>query len=69
MGMDIPKGQAPANDIEIRGRTSTSAINLSRKSSMASSGQATLYHDRMDDRMDCDSVLRDKFPELSYKTE
>jgi len=68
-GMDIPKGQAPANDIKIRGRTSTSAINLSRESSMVSSGQATLYHDRMDNRMDCDSVFGDKSPELFYKTE
>jgi len=31
-GMDIPKGQVPANDTEVRGRTPTSAINLSRES-------------------------------------
>jgi len=69
MGMDIPKGQAPANDLEVRGRTPTTAINLSRDSLMVSSGQVTPYHDRMDDRMDCKSVLGDNSPELSYETE
>ena len=68
-GMDIPKEQVPANDIEIRGRTPTTAINLSRESSMASPGQVTSYHDRMNNRIDCDSVLRDKSSELFYKTE
>ena len=68
-GMDIPKGHAPANNIEVRERTPTTAINLSRESSMASSSWVTLYHDKMDDRIDCDSVLRDKSPKLFYKIE
>ena len=69
MGMDIPKEQAPANNLEIRGRTPTTAINLSRESLIASSSQLTPYHDRMDDRMDCEPVLGDNSPELSYETE
>ena len=35
--MDIPKGYVPANNIEVRERTPTTAINLSRESSIASS--------------------------------
>ena len=69
MGMDIPKEQAPANNLEVRGRTPTTAINLSKESSMASSSWSTLYHDRMNDRIDCNSVLGDKSPGLSYETE
>jgi len=69
MRIDIPKRHTPANDIKVRGRTPTTAINFSREFSMASSGQATPYHNRMDDRMDCDSVLGDKSPELSYEIE
>jgi len=69
MRMDIPKGQASVNDIEVRGRISTTAINLSRESLMVFSSWATPYYNKMDDRMDCNSVLRDKSPELSYKTE
>jgi len=69
MGMDISKEQVPTNDIEIRGRTPTSAINLSRESLIVSSSWATSYYDRMDNRRDYDSVLRDKSSELSYETE
>ena len=38
MGMDSSKGQTPANNIEVRRRTSSSAINISREPLMASSG-------------------------------
>ena len=69
MGMDIPTGQVSANDFEVRERTPTTVINLSRESSMASSNQMTPYHDRMDNRIDCDSTLGDKTSELSYETE
>ena len=68
-GMDISTGQVPANNCEVRGRTPTTALNLSRESSMASSGWATPYYDRMDDKMDCESTSRDMTPELSYETE
>ena len=50
-GMDISTGQVPANNCKVRGRTPTTALNLSRESSMASSGQATPYHDRMDNKI------------------
>ena len=66
-GMDIPTRQAPVHSFEIRGRTPTTEINLSRESSM-SSGWATPYSDRMDN-MDVDSEPGDNSPELSYKTE
>jgi len=69
MGMDSPKGQTPANDLKVRERTSSLATNISRESSMASSGRATPYHERMDDQMDCDSEPRDMTPGLSYETE
>ena len=68
-GMDNPTGQEPANNCEVRERTPTTALNLSRESSMASSGWATPYCDRMYDRMDCDSTSKDMAPELSYETE
>ena len=69
MGMDILIEQVPANNFKIRERTPTTVINLSRESSMVSSGRSTSYYDKMDDRMDCDSILGDKTPELSYETE
>jgi len=65
--MDIPTGQAPIYGFEVRGKTPATEINLSRESLM-SSGQATPYHDRMDN-MDVDLELGDNSPELSYKTE
>jgi len=34
-----------------------------------SSGRAMPYHDRMDVNMDCDPMVGDYTPELSYKTE
>ena len=34
---------------------------------MMSSGQATPYHDRMGDDMDCDSMVRNSAPKLLYK--
>ena len=65
--MDNPTGQIPALDCEVRGRNPTSAANLSRESSMASSGRSTSYHDRMD--MNCNSTMGEPTPELSYETE
>ena len=67
--INISTGQVSANNCEIRGRTPTTALNLSRESLIVSSGQATLYCDRMDNKMDCESTSRDMTPELSYKIE
>ena len=67
-GMDSSKGQTPTNDFKVRGRTSSSTINISREPSMASSGRATLYHDKINNQMDCDSEPEDKTPGLSYET-
>ena len=36
---------------------------------MTSSSQSTPYYDKMDNRMDCNSVFGDKSPELFYETE
>ena len=68
-GIDISTEQVPANNCEVRGRTSTTALNLSRESSMASSSWATPYCDRMDNKMDCESTSKNMTPELSYETE
>jgi len=65
--MDIPTGQALVHSFEVRVRTPTTEINLSRESSMSSSW-ATPYHDRMDN-MDVDSEPGDNSFELSYETE
>jgi len=65
--MDNSTGQVPVLDCEVRGRNPTSVANLSKESSIASSGRSTPYHDRMD--MDCNSTMGEPTPELSYKTE
>ena len=69
IGMDIPIGQVLVFDFEVRGRNPVSAANLSRESSMASSGWSTPYHDRIDINMDCNSTVGKPTPKLSYKTE
>ena len=68
-GMDKSTGLEPANNNKVRGHILTTSSNLSRESSMASSGQSTPYCDRMNDRMDCDSISGDMAPELSYENE
>ena len=67
-GMNISTEQVPDNNCEVRGRTPNTALNFSRESSIAYSGWATLYCDKIDDRMDCKSTSRDMSPELSYET-
>ena len=72
LGMDIQSGQVPSNNSEVWGRNPLSTVNSSRDSSMASSGQATPYHDRMDTDMDCDPTISEsnnEHLELSYETE
>ena len=67
--MDSSTGQLPVFNFEVRGRIPTSVINLSRESSIVSFGWETLYHDRMDDNMDCNFIIGDSTLELSYETE
>ena len=72
IGIDIQSGHVPANNSKVRGRNPLSSINSSKDSSMASSGRATLYHDRMDTDMDyipCVEEMNNECLELSYKTE
>ena len=69
IGMDIPTGQAPATEVKVRGRSPVSSVNLSRESSMASSGCSTPYHDRMDTDMDFNPPTEELNLELSYETE
>ena len=48
LGMDIQQGFPLAINSEARGRNPSLSANSSRESSLASSGRATPYHDRMD---------------------
>jgi len=65
--MDIPTGQFPNNESKVRGRNSFLPVNLSRESSVASSGCSMPYHERMNVDMDLSSEKSQ--PEISYETE
>jgi len=65
--MDIPTGQFLNNESKVRGRNSFSPVNLSRESSVASSGHLTLYHKRMNIDMDLPSEKSQ--PEMSNEIE
>ena len=70
VGMDIQSGVSPTINSEERGRNPLPSANSSRESSLASSGRATPYHERMD--MDVvpeteESNIESR--ELSYETE
>ena len=72
IGMDIQIGQVPSNNLEVRGRNPISSVNISRESSMVSSGQSTPYHDRMNTDMDCNLTIEEpstEHLELFYETE
>jgi len=69
IGIDIPTGQVPASELEMRGRNSVSSVNLSRESLMAFSRRLTPYHDRMGTDMDFNPTIEEPSLELSYKTE
>jgi len=72
IGMDNQIGQVPITNPEVRGRNPVSSVNISRESSMASSGQSTPYHERMDTDMDCNPTSRESNMEhhkLSYEAE
>jgi len=70
VGMDIQSGVSPTINSEERGRNPLPIANSSRESSLASSGRATPYHERMD--MDVVPEIEEsntKSRELSYETE
>ena len=67
IGLDILTGQFPNNESKVRGRNSFSPVNLSRESSVASSGCLMPYHKRMNVNMDLPSEKLQ--PEMSYETE
>ena len=69
IGMDIQAGQGPVPDSAIRGRNLSPSVNLSRESSLASSGCSIPYHDRMDINVDFPSSRKVSNLELSYETE
>ena len=69
IGMDKSPGQAPAFSFEVRGRNPTFIANLSRESSIASSGRSTPYHERIDLNIDGDATMGELTPELFYETE
>ena len=70
IGMDIQSGVSPSINSEKQGRNPLPTANLSRESSLASSGRVTPYHERMD--MDVAPEIEEsntESHELSYKTE
>ena len=67
--MDIQTGQIPIPYSTMRGRNPSPSTNISRESSLASSGQSTSYHDRMDIDMNFPPPREESNLELSYKTE
>jgi len=72
IGMDIQEGLRPTNEPEVRGRQPSISNFSSRESSLASSGRATPYHNRMDmDVSDTNDTVNANLsgPELSYETE
>ena len=55
-GMDESSGTSLRNNVEVRGRTFSIEINLSRETSMSSTCSSTIYHERMaNNGMDVDS--------------
>jgi len=69
IGIDIQAGQGPAPDSEVRGRNISPSVNLSRESSLVSSGRSTPYHDRMDTDVDFPPSREVSNLELSYEIE
>ena len=69
IGMDIQAGQGSVPDSEVRGRNISPSVNLSRESSLASSGHSTPYHDRIDTDVNFTPSREVSNLELSYETE
>ena len=69
IGMGIQAGQGPVTNSEVRGRNISPSVNLSRESSLASSGRSTPYHDRIDTDADFPLSREVSNFELSYEAE
>ena len=70
MEMDKSSGTSPSNNVEVRGRTSSIKINLSRNVLMSSTCSSMIYHKRMaNNGMDVDPDPPTDSPALSYEME
>jgi len=67
--MDIQAGQEPVSDSEVRDRNISPSVNLSRETSLASSGCSTPYHDRIDTNADFPPSREVLNLKLSYEIE
>ena len=68
--MDKSSGTSPKNNVEVRGRSSSIEINLSRNTSMSSTRSFVTYHKRMaNNSMEIDTDPLTDSPALSYKME
>jgi len=70
IGMDIQSGVSPTINSEEQGQNPLPSANSSRESSLASSGCATPYHERMDmDVVPKTEKSNIESRELSYETD
>ena len=68
--MDKSLGISLSNNVEVRERTLSIQINLSKDTSMSSTCSSTIYHERMaNNSMDVDSDPPTNSPTLSYEIE
>ncbi|KAL9714157.1 hypothetical protein Ac2012v2_8354 [Leucoagaricus gongylophorus] len=69
-GMDILSGSSPDNYDEVRGRTFSPKVQVSRDSSMSSTKSSVVYHEKMEhnNALNEDIDMDDDPPALSYKT-
>jgi len=70
--MDNQIGRVPITNPEVRGRNPVSSVNISRESSIASSGRSTPYYERMDTDINCNPTSGEsntEHLELSYEAE
>ena len=67
--MDIFSGIAPDNYDEVRGRSLSTNINISRDSSMSSTRSSVAYHEKIEENnaMIIDNDSNDSSPALSYE--
>jgi len=67
--MDIFSGIAPDNHDEMRGRSLSTNVNVSRDSSMSSTRSSVAYHEKIEQNntMIIDNDPNDSSPALSYK--
>jgi len=69
-GMDIRSGSSPDNYDEVRGRTFSPKVQVSRDSSMSSTKSSVVYHEKMEhnNALNEDIDMDDDPLALSYKT-